>query len=78
MMQSYKKSKPKLYNKDNLYINEVNVEAEYIIPGPITQTDWATSAKTKIKIQNEFSDIFTGTGCFKGTFSLKVKNNAKP
>ena len=38
----------------------------------------AASAKTTMKMQNEFSVLFTGIVCFKGTFLLKVKEDAKP
>ena len=29
-------------------------------------------------MHDEYKDIFTGNGCFKGTFSLQVKDDAKP
>ena len=35
-------------------------------------------AETALKIHVEFSDVFTGIGCFKGTFSLQVKDDMKP
>ena len=34
--------------------------------------------KTTSNIHDEYNDLFTGTGCFKGTFSLQVKDDAKP
>ena len=30
------------------------------------------------KMQNEYSNVFTLISCFKGTFSLQVKNDTKP
>ena len=36
------------------------------------------SVETTFKIQNEYSYVFTGIGCFKGTFSLQVKDAVKP
>ena len=33
---------------------------------------------TIMKKHNEFSNVFMGIGCFKGTFSLKLKDDAKP
>ena len=36
------------------------------------------SATTKQELHNEYSDVFTGIGCFKATFSLQVKDRAKP
>ena len=41
------------------------------------KTNRETSAKT-LKIHSECSKVFTGIECFKGTFSLKVKDDAKP
>ena len=62
-----------LKNEDNLCTNtKTTPEADYFVAGPNIGTDRATSAKTTIKIHNEFSDVFTGIGCFKDT-SLKVK-----
>ena len=57
----------KFNSKDNLYTNnKVNLEADYFVSGPNIEIDCATSAK----ICSEISDVSTGTGCFKGTFSL--------
>ena len=36
------------------------------------------SAETTLKIYDEFNDVLTGTGSFKGTFSLQVKDNVRP
>ena len=30
------------------------------------------------ELHDEYSDVFTEVGCFKGTFSLLVKEGAKP
>ena len=35
------------------------------------------SVETTLKIHDEYSDVFTGIGCFKGTFSLQVKDDVK-
>ena len=32
----------------------------------------------KMKIHNDFSDIFTGIGCFKGTLRLQVREGSHP
>ena len=37
----------------------------------------AAIAETTLKINDEFIDVFTGIGCFKGTFFLEVKDNAE-
>ena len=34
--------------------------------------------ETTRKIYNEYCSVFTGIGCFKGTFSLQFKENMKP
>ena len=34
------------------------------------------SAETTQEINNEYSDMFIGIGCFKGTFSLQIKDAA--
>ena len=39
------------------------------------ETDRTASAKITIKVHNKFSDMFTGTDCFKGSISLKVKED---
>ena len=36
------------------------------------------SAETTQKIFNEYSNVLTGIGCFKVTFSLQVNDDAKP
>ena len=36
------------------------------------------SAQTTKIIHNDYSDVFTGIGCLKGTFSLQNRNDAKP
>ena len=59
-------------------LHKVNAEADYFAAGPNTEPDMAASAKTTIKLHNESSKVFTGIGCFKGTFSLKVKEDTKP
>ena len=42
------------------------------------KVDRLASAETTQKIHIEYSDMFTVIGCFKGTFSLQVKDDAKP
>ena len=37
----------------------------------------AVSTKTKLKIHDEYVDVFTSTGCLKSTFSLQVRDNVK-
>ena len=37
----------------------------------------ATSIKTTQMMHNDYNDVFTGIGCFKGTFSLQTKDDVK-
>ena len=50
---------------------------DYFIAGPGIEVDREVSQETR-KIGSECSDVFTGIGCFKGTFSLQVKDDVKP
>ena len=36
------------------------------------------SAETALKMHDEYSDVFTGIWCFKGTLFLQVKDDTKP
>ena len=53
---------------------ETNNEMEYFHKGPNKRA----SANMTKQIQKEFKDVFTGIGCFEGTFSLQVKPDSKP
>ena len=72
--------KPDDNNQEEVHTNyKVNSEADYFVAGPNTEpVTRGTNAKITIKVHNEFSNVFTGIRCFKGTFLLKVKENAKP
>ena len=37
------------------------------------KTNMRASAKTRQELHGKYSDAFSGIGCFKGTFSLQVK-----
>ena len=39
------------------------------------ESDTGTSAETTRKIHNDFSYVFTGIGCSRGTYSLKIKDD---
>ena len=39
--------------------------------------DRVVSAETALKIHGEAGNVFTGIGCFKGTFQLQVKDNVE-
>ena len=51
---------------------------DYFMAGLEMKADRVASAKTEQILCNDYSDVFTGNGYFKGTFSLQVKDNAKP
>ena len=42
------------------------------------EADMVASAKTTHELHNTHSYVFTGISCFKGTFSLQVKEGKKP
>ena len=54
------------------------MEIDYFIAGQDKKANMATSAKATWELHNKHSDVFTGTWCIKGTFSLQVKEGAKP
>ena len=45
---------------------KLNRKIDYFIVGPGTEAERVASAETTLKM-HEFSDVFTGTGYFKGT-----------
>ena len=51
---------------------------EHFIVGPEKKADMKASVLQKWSIHNKLKDVFMGTVCFKGTFSLMVKDEAKP
>ena len=48
---------------------------DYFIVVPDMEADSATSVETTQEIHNEYINVFTEIGCFKGTFSLQVKDD---
>ena len=54
--------------------NKIN----YFLPGPSQDNDKRVSAEIIQQLQRDFKDVFTGIGCFDGTFSLQVKLDSKP
>ena len=45
----------------------------HFIVGPDKEADMVASVKATQEFHNEYSDVFTGIGCFKDTFSLQIK-----
>ena len=53
-------------------------EIEYFLPGPSKESDNKANTEITKQLQKEFQAVFTGIGCFDGTFSLQVKLDSKP
>ena len=53
------------------------MEIDHLIAGLETKDNGVASAKTTQIMHNDYSDIFIGNGCLKGTFSLQIKDYAK-
>ena len=51
---------------------------DYFTAGPCTEVNIVASAGTTLKIPDGYSDMFTGIGFFKGSFSLQVKDQINP
>ena len=51
---------------------------KYFLQGPNKQNDERASTNKTKQIQREFEELFTGIGCFEGTFSLQVKPDNEP
>ena len=49
-----------------------------LLRGCNKQADMERSAQLAKSVQQEFSDVFSGIGSFKCTFSLQVKDGIKP
>ena len=65
--------------KNNLYANDkIKQGIDYFIAGPGMESNIVENTETTLKIHTEYNDVFTGIGCFKGAFSLWVKDGAKP
>ena len=59
--------------------NQRNVNiVEYLMSSANTKADKEASKVIMQKIHNEFSDVFTGIGCFEGTFKFRVKEGSHP
>ena len=58
--------------------NKTNHEMDYFIVGPVKEVDILGSPKITKEMHVTFSNVFFGIGCFKDTFSLQLKESAKP
>ena len=57
--------------------NKITQEIDYFIEGGDMEANKAASAETTQTIHNEYSDIYAGIVCFRGTFSLHVKDDVR-
>ena len=62
--------------KNNTHTNnKIYQKLDYFIVDHIIEACSIESAKSTQKIQNTYSNVFKGIGCFKGTLSLQVKDD---
>ena len=59
-------------------ITKINKEIDCFVVGPEIEADRVASTKTTQMMHNDDSDVFKGIGCFKGMFSLQIKDDVKP
>ena len=50
----------------------------YFFSSSNVDADKRKSSEMTQKIHDTFGDVFNGTGCFEGTFSLQLKPDSKP
>ena len=48
-----------------------NNEIKYFLPGPSKEGNKKASTEITKQLQKEFEDVFTGIGCFYGTFQCR-------
>ena len=53
------------------------MEIKFFIAGLDTEANRVASAKTTQITHNDYSDVFTGIGCFKASFLLQIKDDVK-
>ena len=58
--------------------NQSNMLINYFYSSKYTEADKRESDAMTQNIHNAYSNIFTGIGCFEGTFSLQLKPNSRP
>ena len=66
-------------NEDKPIVTDNDTNSiKYFLTGPNSDNNKRVSAEITQQIQREFKDVFSGIGCFNGTFSLQVKPDSKP
>ena len=64
-------------NKDKPIDKEPNT-INYFLPGPNQDNKKWGSVEITQQLEQHFTDVFTGIGCFDSTFLLQVKPDSKP
>ena len=59
-------------------MKKIKQEIDNFIADPGTKANRPESTEITLKMHNGYSDVFTGICCFKGTFYLQVRADAKP
>ena len=68
----------KFETEDKPTVNDNNNNSiKYFLPGLNSDSDKKASDEITQWLQRKFKDIFSGIGCFNGTFSLQVKPDSK-
>ena len=66
-------------NNNGVTVNpNANTLTKYFLSCPNVETGKRKSAELTQQMHAEFDDVFTGIGCFEGTFSLQLKPNNRP
>ena len=71
-------SKSRDNNTEPMVETKSNKTTEYFLSGPTYESNKKKSSESKQQIHKDFDDVFNGTGCFEGTFSLQLKPDSKP
>ena len=66
-----------LNNRPDNISSSNNNKIKYFLAGPSEKSDKKASTEITKQLQMEFEDVFTGIGCFDGTFTLQVKPDSK-
>ena len=78
-MNRWEKFKTNKNLKDNLYPNnKIKPDIDYFLAVLLMQANKVVNGETTQKIYNEYRNVLTGIECFKGNFSLQVRDDTKP
>ena len=62
----------------NTSIENINLEIDQTVADLEIEVNMVANVKIAQMMHNGYSNIFTRMGCFKGMFSLQMKEDAKP